>query len=151
MAFCAWLTQHLNDGYAYRLPSEVEWELAARGGERRPYAWGEAEPDPERANFNSTFGATTPVGPFASGATPGTGLFDMTGNVWEWTRSEYRPYPYDANDGREDLSNLQQKSFTLRGDSWYEIPIYLRAANRYVNSPDYRIVYVGFRLARHKQ
>ena len=149
MAFCTWLTAHLRDGYTYRLPSEAEWERAARGSERRTYAWGESEPDPEHANFNQTIGATTPVGCFVAGATPQTGLLDMTGNVWEWTRSVYQPYPYDPTDGREDDTEPAKKRFTLRGGAWYNQPIYLRAASRFNYSPDYHDHYVGFRLARH--
>src|SRR5215211_779422 len=98
MAFCRWLTQQQE--YVYTLPSEAEWEYAARGAARRIYPWGDTEPDGERANFDGTHNGTTAVGCFASGATPEE-LLDMAGNVWEWTRSEYRPYPYDQNDGRE--------------------------------------------------
>ncbi len=150
-AFCAWLTQHLSDGYSYRLPSEAEWEYAARGRERRTYPWGNPEPDDEKANFNATYQGTTAVGCFSLGATLGTGLLDMAGNVWEWTRSAYRDYPYNPDDGREDGAELTQKSFTFRGASWRNQPIYLRAASRYLYAPGGRDQDVGFRLARHLQ
>ncbi len=146
-AFCKWLTQHLNDGYEYRLPSEAEWEYAARGPARRPYPWGDDLPDGERANFNQTHGGTTAVGCFPAGATP-EGLLDLAGNVWEWTRSEYRSYPYDPNDGREAGGDPARKTFTIRGGSWSTRPIYLRAAFR-PRFPDNRYSNVGVRLARH--
>jgi formylglycine-generating enzyme required for sulfatase activity/CHAT domain-containing protein len=148
-AFCAWLTQHLKDGYVYRLPSEAEWEFAARGLARRPYPWGEVLPDAERANFNPTHhGGTTAVGCFLAGATP-EGLRDMAGNVWEWTRSEFRDYPYDPGDGRESGVDPAQKRFTLRGGSWHSQPFSLRAAFRDHYYPGNRFSNLGMRLARH--
>jgi formylglycine-generating enzyme required for sulfatase activity len=151
VAFCRWLTQHLNNGGAYMLPSELEWEYACRGAARRNYAWGDQTPDGERANFAETQQGTTAVGCFPAGATP-EGLFDMAGNVWEWNRSEYRDYPYSPNDGREDEQNPDQKRFTFRGGCWNNQSIFLRAALRNVSlSPDFRITLVGFRLARHPE
>jgi formylglycine-generating enzyme required for sulfatase activity len=147
-AFCRWLTQYLNDGFEYCLPSEAEWEYAARGTTRRTYAWGDEEPDGERANFNAIYNGTTAVGCFARGATP-EGVYDMTGNVWEWTRSEYRPYPYDPNDGREDGQEPARKYFTLRGGGWYDQSIGLRASSRNIRTPDDHYSNVGLRLARH--
>jgi len=147
-AFCRWLTQYLSDGFEYCLPSEAEWEYVARGTTRRTYAWGDEEPDGERANFNMIYNGTTAVGCFPGGATP-EGLLDMTGNVWEWTRSEYRPYPYDPNDGREDGAEPARKYFTLRGGGWNNQSIFLRASPRYSHSPDTHYLNVGLRLARH--
>ncbi len=149
-AFCRWLTQYLNDRYVYRLPGEAEWEYAARGSERRMYPWGGAAPDGEHANYYEVCDGTTAVGCFPAGATPGTGLLDMAGNVLEWTRSAYQSYPYDPTDGREDGAEPAQKRFTLRGGSWNLQPLYLRAASRYDGSPDSHDQDVGFRLARHR-
>ncbi|NNJ12074.1 SUMF1/EgtB/PvdO family nonheme iron enzyme [Chloroflexales bacterium ZM16-3] len=148
-AFCTWLTAHLNDGYTYRLPSEAEWEYAARGSERRIYPWGDTEPDDDRANFDGQYNGTSAVGCFPAGATPGTGLCDMAGNIWEWTRSEYRNYPYDPTDGREDGAEPAQKQFTLLGGAWYNQPINLRAANRAYETAEYHIRVVGFRFLRY--
>jgi formylglycine-generating enzyme required for sulfatase activity len=148
-AFCRWLTQHVNDGYVYVLPSEAEWEYAARGTTRRTYPWENDAPDPERASYDETYGFTTQaVGCFPAGATP-EGVLDLAGSVLEWTRSAYRAYPYDPTDGREEGSDPAQKRFTLRGGSWRYQPILLRAALRPRRSPDYHNDNVGFRLARH--
>jgi formylglycine-generating enzyme required for sulfatase activity len=149
VAFCRWLTQRLEDGYIYRLPTEAEWEYAARRDTRRIYPWGNEEPDGERANFNLIYDGTTAVGCFPLGATPEDGVQDMAGNVWEWTGSIYKPYPYDPTDGREDIRTPSNKRFVTRGGGWNYRSFTLRASNRYNNSPDYHSYILGFRPARH--
>jgi formylglycine-generating enzyme required for sulfatase activity len=150
VAFCAWLSQHPvynPQGYVYRLPTEAEWEYAARGMARRIYPWGKEAPDGERANFDQIYDGTSAVGCFPLGATA-ENVHDLAGNVWEWTGSVYTPYPYDPDDGREQLDNPAEKYFTLRGGGWNNPSINLRASARNNNLPDYHYNNVGFRLAR---
>jgi formylglycine-generating enzyme required for sulfatase activity len=128
-----------------RLPSELEWERAARGEDGRAYPWGAHPPTARHANFGGQFGATTPVGAFPDGASP-WGCLDMAGNVWEWTASLLRPLPYAAADGREDPSAPGPR--VVRGGSYNHGAVDIRCAARDALFPGACDVYIGMRLVR---
>jgi formylglycine-generating enzyme required for sulfatase activity len=151
VAYCRWLSKVT--GRSYRLPSEAEWEKGARGTDGRIYPWGDEAPDDQRCNFNSNVGDTTPVGKYRKGVSP-YGLLDMAGNVWEWTGSLWgsdakKPdfkYPYDANDGRENLAAPDSVYRVLRGGSWNSDQDYARCAARHWSFPFGSGSYGGFRV-----
>jgi formylglycine-generating enzyme required for sulfatase activity len=147
-AYCAWLAAQTGD--AYRLPTEAEWEAAARGRPRRGlfrsrpprrYAWGD-DFDAACCNaFETHERATTPIGVFSSGDTP-EGLADMTGNAWDWTSSLYRHYPYVAS----EAPYLRADFRVVRGGSWFSGHLTCRGACRDHGNPGSRSDYVGFRV-----
>jgi formylglycine-generating enzyme required for sulfatase activity len=143
VAYAAWLS--MQTGEDYRLPSEAEWEKAARGADSRIYPWGNAW-EAGRCNSEEVGKKrTTPVSSYPAGASP-YGALDMAGNMWEWTRSVYQDYPYHPDDGREDTSNPAGKVFTLRGGSWWDKRTIVRCAARiwlYPINPD---IVNGFRV-----
>lgn len=142
-AYCAWLS--VQTGQPFRLPSEAEWEAAARGGKGRRYAW-KGDFDAGRCNtFETHVRGTTPPGVFPGGDTP-EGLADMNGNVWEWTGSLYRPYEYNAGDGRENPEADGPR--VVRGGSWYVDRDFARCAYRFRPRPDLRDGSLGFRVVR---
>ena len=149
MAFCAWLRHKL--GRTVRLPSEAEWEKAARGVDGRRYPWGD-KVTREHANYNETsIGTTSAVGIFPKGASP-YDVLDMAGNVWEWTSSLWgqnweKPdfgYPYDPKDGREEPTAGGRR--VVRGGSFGHGRYAVRAASRYRFVTDARSLNVGFRV-----
>ncbi|MCA9992102.1 MAG: SUMF1/EgtB/PvdO family nonheme iron enzyme, partial [Anaerolineales bacterium] len=138
-------------GHQVTLPSEAEWEKGARGTGRNLYPWGDAF-DPDRANHQgSGRGGPSPVGGYPAGASP-DGLLDMSGNVWEWTRSLWGDgkktfgYKYDPQDGREELTRGDNWARILRGGSWYSEPAALRCAARAGLGPGFGNDGLGFRV-----
>jgi len=142
-AYCGWLTGKLNTGKIVTLPTEAQWEMAARGTDGRRYLWGD-KPDANKANYNDTgIGATSPVGCFPGGEN-GYGLSDMGGNVWEWCRDRFGEYPSGPV---TDPRGPQKGSFrVLRGGSWINLAKGCRSAIRSGNDPGKRISRYGFRL-----
>jgi formylglycine-generating enzyme required for sulfatase activity/energy-coupling factor transporter ATP-binding protein EcfA2 len=142
IAYCQWLSQVT--GKTITLPSEAEWEKAARGDkDTRDYPWGDTF-DRLRCNTSELgIGTTTPVGIFPDGASP-YGVLDMSGNVWEWTRSISANYPYQPNDDREALTGDGRR--VVRGGSFYYGRNDARAAYRSFTSPGARIGSSGFRV-----
>ena len=183
LAFTRWLTAQLNSlpaPWRVQLPSEAEWEKAARGGlripvapqphsldeilpallpdvtlrenplPRRRYPWGETrladKLSPALANYEKEHGVTNAVGCYAAGRSP-YGCEEMVGNVWEWTRSQHRSWPYNPRDGREDVRQVTNNdSIAARGGSWWNEAKFSRCGVRSWNSPDYWDNHLGFRV-----
>ena len=122
------------------LPTEAQWEKAARGGDGRIFPWGN-ELRRDRANFAT--GRPVPVGELVCPECP-YGLTDMSGNVWEWTRSPYQAYPYDEADDREGLEG--DALWVMRGGSFTDQVRNVRAAIRGAAGPDVRREFIGFRV-----
>jgi formylglycine-generating enzyme required for sulfatase activity len=141
VAFCRWL-RHAS-GKAIRLPTEAEWEKAARGDDGRIYPWGNNPPAAELCNFGGNFGGTTRVGQYPVGASP-YGALDIAGNVMEWTASLYWDYPYQPNDGRNSSKGEGQR--VLRGGWCRRKAMSVRCAFRYGSNPVGRFDYYGFRV-----
>jgi formylglycine-generating enzyme required for sulfatase activity len=149
VAFCAWAGQVAK--VDIRLPTEAQWEKAARGTDGRLYSWGNENPDGKRCNFYMEH--TTPVGQYSPMGDSPYGCADMIGNVDEWTGSLggkgfgelFFGYPYEARDGREDLKAADDIGRVLRGGFFSSEAKYVRCAFRLWYCANFRFRTIGFR------
>ncbi len=142
-AYCEWLSESV--GRDYRLPSEAEWEKAARGTDGRLFPWGDRF-DAGCCNTRAAdLGRTVPVGHYHAVGDSPYGCAEMVGNVSEWTVTRFMPYPYDGSDGRDDPAGGSER--VTRGGSWHSPVLRARTVSRGMNDPFFTDKDLGFRCA----
>ncbi|MDV6348283.1 formylglycine-generating enzyme family protein [Nitrosomonas sp. Is35] len=144
-AYCKWLSK-LTKQY-YRLPSEAEWEYACRAGTQTPFYTGKTI-NSDQANFAGNHGQTLPVGSFPPNS---LGLYDMHGNIWEWTQDCWHGhYDHAPDDGSawQDENGGDCRLRVVRGGSWLNKPQLLRSAKRNWVLAGRTNISLGFRIAR---
>ncbi|HEY3289294.1 MAG TPA: bifunctional serine/threonine-protein kinase/formylglycine-generating enzyme family protein [Anaerolineae bacterium] len=142
VAFCQWASQV--SGRKVSLPTEAQWEKAARGTDGRFYPWGNQAPDNNLLNFNMKVGTTTPVGQFSPAGDGPFGSADMAGNVLQWTSTIAAAYPYKADDGREDPTSRAERVY--RGSSYSDPAHAARVSVRAWQPPTFSNKFLGFRI-----
>jgi formylglycine-generating enzyme required for sulfatase activity len=157
-AYCKWLSD--KKGLKFKLPTEAQWEKAARGTASLKYPWGNREPnyngkwyanyaahDSWKKKGEDGFEFTAPVGSYPNGSSP-YGLLDMAGNVWEWCRDWYGSDYYGKSQGRNPSGPESGSHRVIRGGSWDIYARYLRCAGRGGVRPSLRVINLGFRLCQ---
>jgi formylglycine-generating enzyme required for sulfatase activity len=142
-AYCRWLSD--KTGRTFRLPTEAEWEKAARF----KFPWGGAAPDGKRANYQKAddrYPHTAPVGSFPKGISF-YGTLDMAGNVWEWVADWYDPRYYRISSAANPAGPAVGPGRAVRGGSWGNSASFIRSANRSSEKPERRLNILGFRVA----
>ncbi|MCB9098184.1 MAG: SUMF1/EgtB/PvdO family nonheme iron enzyme [Anaerolineales bacterium] len=147
VAFCRWLSQA--SGRMVRLPTEAEWEKAARGTDGRLHPWGNEPPADALCNFGHKVGQTTPVGKYSPNGDSPYGCVDMSGNVWEWcsTLWQEKAYPFQVQDEWTEAYLKQEGARLVRGGSWLDDDWLVRCAFRDWSYPGFRYDDSGVRVA----
>jgi formylglycine-generating enzyme required for sulfatase activity len=145
-AFCQWAANA--SGQLLRLPSEAEWEKAARGADGRIYPWGNEAPDAGRCNFNLNVKDTTLVGKYSPQGDSPYGCADMAGNVWDWVNDWYDGGYYKNSPGKNPPGPASGSSKVLRGGAWLNNWNRVRSAFRHDVDPTLMFNNYGFRCVR---